>query len=696
MNFKQLGLNSAILKALEAQGYETPTPIQSGAIPPALVGRDVLGIAQTGTGKTCAFATPILQRLAASPREGKRVIRSLILTPTRELALQIQESFEQYGRNLPLKSAVIFGGVGQQPQVDKINRGLDILVATPGRLLDLHGQGLLDLSHIEIFVLDEADRMLDMGFIHDVRRVLKVLPEKKQTLFFSATMPPEVQSLVDALLHDPAKVTVTPVSSPVEVIAQSLYFVDKPNKSKLLAHLVGQSGVKNALVFSRTKHGANKIASDLIKAGVTAAAIHGNKSQTARVQALSDFKSGKVKVLAATDIAARGIDIEELSHVFNYNLPDVPETYVHRIGRTGRAGHGGTAISFCDISEKDELKAIERLLGRKIPVVEDHPWPMTDFEPPKRDKNGKIINPEDAEARQAARERKAKRERRSIATDGPATGQKQAKGKALSGILAAQPGSGSGHGPNASVTSKRESPRAAQSERDKKRQPSKPRPAADQRTPGQKRQAAGYKASKSLDEALTAVAPKGVDQAAFEKWMAEERRIQAQRGYGGALEGDTVMDATARLLSSKREDRRAAGLGADRTAKTGERASESGILPRVAKEPAKRAPNPSVTSKRKPMPAQPRPAQKPATQPKAPQPAKPAQQKPTPPAPKPEKRGLFGKKAAAGSLDERKQRIREQAKARRARGPMEAPKSDHQKDSTEQPSLMKPYYLNDD
>ena len=251
--------------------------------------------------------------------------------------------------------------------------------------------------------------MLDMGFIHDVRKVLKLLPEKKQTLFFSATMPPEVQSLVNALLHDPAKVTVTPVSSPVEVIDQSLYFVDKPNKSKLLAHLVSQPGVKNALVFSRTKHGANKIAGELSKAGISAAAIHGNKSQTARQQALSDFKAGRVKVLVATDIAARGIDIEELSHVFNYNLPDVPETYVHRIGRTGRAGHGGAAISFCDISERDDLKDIEKLLGRKIPVVEGHPWPMENFTPPQRDKHGKLVNPEDAEARQAARERKQQR-----------------------------------------------------------------------------------------------------------------------------------------------------------------------------------------------------------------------------------------------------------------------------------------------
>ena len=345
MNFKQLGLCDPILKALAEQEYTAPTPIQQGAIPPALEGRDVLGCAQTGTGKTCAFSAPILQRLSKKV-PNPRVIRALILTPTRELAIQIQDSLVAYGKHLPLKSAVIFGGVGQQPQVDQIKKGLDILVATPGRLLDLHGQGLLDLSHIEMFVLDEADRMLDMGFIHDVRRVLKLLPKKKQTLFFSATMPPEVMELVNALLHDYARVAVDPVSSPVEVIGQKLFYVDKNNKTKLLCHLIQKWDIPAALVFSRTKHGANRIARDLNAQGITAAAIHGNKSQTARVQALNDFKAGRVRVLVATDIAARGIDIDELSWVFNYNLPDVPETYVHRIGRTGRAGHSGTAISF--------------------------------------------------------------------------------------------------------------------------------------------------------------------------------------------------------------------------------------------------------------------------------------------------------------------------------------------------------------
>ena len=409
MNFRDLGLTAPILKALTQAGYTDPTPIQRKAIPPALAGRDVLGCAQTGTGKTCAFAAPILQRLSG-PMPRPRVIRALILTPTRELAIQIQDSFTAYGRNLPLRSAVIFGGVGQQPQVDAIRRGLDILVATPGRLLDLHGQGLLDLSRIEIFVLDEADRMLDMGFIHDVKRILKLLPEQKQTLFFSATMPPEVMGLVNGLLHDYQRVAVDPVSSPVEVIKQSLYYVDKANKTKLLAHLMEERRITSALVFSRTKHGANRIAQDLQKRGISAAAIHGNKSQTARVQALGDFKAGRVRVLCATDIAARGIDITDLPFVFNYNLPDVPETYVHRIGRTGRAGREGEAVSFCQFDEKDELRAIEKLLGRPIPVVEGHPFPMENFDPPQKDKRGRPVNSEDAEARAAAKERRRSRD----------------------------------------------------------------------------------------------------------------------------------------------------------------------------------------------------------------------------------------------------------------------------------------------
>ncbi len=345
MNFDELPLLPQLLTAVKACGYETPTPIQRDTIPTVLAGKDVLGCAQTGTGKTCAFAAPILQRLDGEKVSG-RPIRALVLTPTRELALQIQESFAAYGRHLPLRSAVIFGGVGQAPQVEQLKKGVDILVATPGRLGDLYGQKLIDLSKLEIFVLDEADRMLDMGFIHDVRRILGWLPRQKQTLFFSATMPPEVRGLVDGLLVNPVKVAVNPVSSPVEIIDQKLYYVDRGNKTRLLAHLIRELDVKNALVFTRTKHGANKVAGDLAKAGITAAAIHGNKSQTARQQALADFKAGRVQALVATDIAARGLDIEELSHVFNYNLPDVPETYVHRIGRTGRAKRHGVAYTF--------------------------------------------------------------------------------------------------------------------------------------------------------------------------------------------------------------------------------------------------------------------------------------------------------------------------------------------------------------
>lgn len=414
MTFDQLGLAAPILSALREFGYENPSPIQEKAIPPVLQGRDVLGCAQTGTGKTCAFAAPILQRLGASRAEGHsdapRPLRALILTPTRELAIQIDESFRQYGKHLPLRTVAIFGGVGQGPQVDQLKAGTDILVATPGRLIDLHGQGFLHMENLEILVLDEADRMLDMGFLCEVKKILAWLPPKKQTLLFSATMPPEIRGLADSLLSHPVKIAVSPVSSPVEAIDQKLYYVDRGNKSRLLATLIREEGVRNALIFTRTKHGANKVAAELGKAGISSAAIHGNKSQSARIQALADFKSGKINALVATDIAARGIDIDQLSHVFNYNLPDVPETYVHRIGRTGRAGREGAAISLCEYGEKDMLSSIEKLLKKPIPVVEDHPWPMMDFEAPKRDRHGRLINPDDAEARQAARELKRQRD----------------------------------------------------------------------------------------------------------------------------------------------------------------------------------------------------------------------------------------------------------------------------------------------
>ena len=356
MTFNELNLSAPVLRAVAQAGYESPSPIQAAAIPPVLAGRDLMGCAQTGTGKTAAFALPMLDRLTASAPRKKGAIRALILTPTRELALQIGESFEAYGKYLTLRSTVIFGGVGQAPQVAALKKGVDILIACPGRLNDLVGQGLLDLSNIEIFVLDEADRMLDMGFVHDVKKV--------------------IEQLAAGILHDPAFVKVDPVSSTVDRIQQSLYFVEKGNKKFLLPWLIKnlKPEVVNALVFSRTKHGADKIAKDLNKQGIPAAAIHGNKSQTARVTALEDFKAGKTRVLVVTDIAARGIDIRELSHVFKYDLPEVPETYVHRIGRTARAGADGTAVSFCAPEEKEYLAGIEKLNRRQIPVVSGHPW----------------------------------------------------------------------------------------------------------------------------------------------------------------------------------------------------------------------------------------------------------------------------------------------------------------------------------
>ena len=373
MTFQDLPLQPAILKAVAEAGYTSPSPIQAGAIPPVLAGRDLLGCAQTGTGKTAAFALPILQNLSAQTPQ-RPCIRALILTPTRELALQIGDSFSAYGKHLKLRHTVIFGGVGQQPQVEALRRGVDILIACPGRLNDLIGQRLIDLSGIEIFVLDEADRMLDMGFVHDVKKVIAKLPRRRQTLLFSATMPKEIEELADSLLHDPAVIKVDPVSSTVDRIDQKLYFVEKKQKIELLAYLLQDKSIVNALVFSRTKHGADRIARLLNKAGITAAAIHGNKSQTARVNALEGFKAGKTRVLVATDIAARGIDISELSHVFNYDLPEVPETYVHRIGRTARAGADGVAISFCSTEEREYLAGIEKLNRKKIPVVPGHPW----------------------------------------------------------------------------------------------------------------------------------------------------------------------------------------------------------------------------------------------------------------------------------------------------------------------------------
>lgn len=377
MLFEDLNLTEPILKALKTEGYEKPTPIQQQAIPIVLQQKDLLGCAQTGTGKTAAFAIPILQLLGGKQSKGQRNIKALILTPTRELAIQIDESFAAYGRHMGLRHTVIFGGVSQVPQVAELRRGVDILTATPGRLLDLINQRLLNIKDLEIFVLDEADRMLDMGFIHDVKRVISIIPQKRQTLFFSATMPPEIQKLADTILSNPTKVEVTPVSSTAEKIDQSLYYVDKKQKKNLLEHLLKDQGIVTALVFTRTKHGADRVVKDLKKIGVTAEAIHGNKSQNHRQRALTHFKTGQLRVLVATDIAARGIDVDELSHVINYDLPNVPETYVHRIGRTGRAGLSGVAFSFCDAEEKPYVRDIQKLIAKQIPVVDNHPYPLT-------------------------------------------------------------------------------------------------------------------------------------------------------------------------------------------------------------------------------------------------------------------------------------------------------------------------------
>lgn len=378
VTFNDLRLIEPILKALQEEGYTNPTPIQGQAIPHLLQGRDLLGCAQTGTGKTAAFAIPILQELHRNGQAGgRKAVKCLVLTPTRELAIQIGESFSAYGRHLPLRHTVIFGGVGQKPQTDALARGVDILVATPGRLLDLMGQGYVDLKQLEVFVLDEADRMLDMGFIHDVKKVIAKLPAKRQNLLFSATMPPEIAKLADSILKEPMKVEVTPVSSTADTIDQRIYFVDRTDKNKLLVSLLQGDSIREALVFTRTKHGANKVAKVLTQNGFAAEAIHGNKSQSARQNALKGFKEGRLRALVATDIAARGIDIDGLTHVINFDLPNVPETYVHRIGRTGRAGASGKALSFCDHEEKEYLRDIQRLIKREVPVEKGHPFEMT-------------------------------------------------------------------------------------------------------------------------------------------------------------------------------------------------------------------------------------------------------------------------------------------------------------------------------
>lgn len=373
MSFKSLNITDPILRSLNEEGYSTPTPIQSRAIPIALEGKDLLASAQTGTGKTAAFAIPILQNLGVNPQKrDQKKIRSLIVTPTRELAIQIDESFKNYGRYTGLNSTVVYGGVSQKRQVKQLKKGVDILTATPGRLLDLMNQGHISLSDVEVFVLDEADRMLDMGFIHDIKKIRKALPNKHQTLFFSATLPNSILKLANSLLHNPAKVEIEPESPTVDTITQGLYFVEKGNKKNLLINILKDAGIESALVFTRTKRNANKVVQLLNNKNINAEAIHGNKSQSARQRALGNFKDQKTRVLVATDIAARGIDVDELKYVINYEIPNEPETYVHRIGRTGRAGADGTALSFVDSVERAYIRDIQKLIGKQIPVIDEH------------------------------------------------------------------------------------------------------------------------------------------------------------------------------------------------------------------------------------------------------------------------------------------------------------------------------------
>ena len=618
--FSSLGIAEPILTALTDYGYEIPTVIQEKAIPAGLAGRDVLGSAQTGTGKTCAFGVPILQRLAQKGA-GQR-IRALILTPTRELAIQIDDNLHAYGKNLPLTEAVIFGGVGQTPQVEQLKRGVDILTATPGRLLDLSGQGLLDLSGVEIFVLDEADRMLDMGFIHDVRRVIKLLPQKKQTMFFSATLPPEIMDLVDTLLHDPVRAAAAPVSTPVEVIRQEVCLVDRGNKTSLLLAILDQEQVGNALVFTRTKHGADKVARDLNRKGVAAAAIHGNKSQTARQESLRKFKAGEVRVLVATDIAARGLDIEDLAFVFNYNLPEVPETYIHRIGRTGRAGKGGTAISFCDYGEMPLLRDIEKLLKKPIPR-RDHDYPMEVFEAPKKDAKGRVVNPEDAEARQAAREKNAARKKQQQAAQPAALAQPAAPAEA-------EP-------PHSTGKRKR---RRGKGQGAQQPQAAAPAPAPQPAEKPRRTFPHGKQNLGNLEDFLAA------------QPTAEETVTFHHRD---PLEGDVIMDATARLLaakpvyhyykpSSNAASHKKKGKGGEKKAKAA---------------PVEKAPQAAQAAQRRKSPKKgaPAPAQK-----------------------------------ASGSLH----RPPRPGRGRGRIPPRVEPPKSRQKDSTEQQSLMKPFYIEHD
>ncbi len=705
MNFRDCNLKEPILKALAEQGYTTPTAIQSGAIPPALEGRDVLGCARTGTGKTCAFATPILQRLSETPVEG-RPIRALVLTPTRELAIQNQECFEAYGKYLPLNSLVIFGGVGQQAQVDALKAGTDILVATPGRLADLHDQGYIDLSKLEIFVLDEADRMLDMGFIHDVRKILKWLPKKKQTLFFSATMPPEITDLVANLLHHPVRVAVDPVNTTVDAIAQTVYKVDRSNKSRLLIHLLQDQNLTSVLVFTRTKHGANKVSRDLAKKGIPSAAIHGNKSQTARQEALAGFKAGTIRVLVATDIAARGLDIENLACVVNYNLPEVPETYVHRIGRTGRAGKDGIAISLCDYNELPLLSEIEKLIGKKVPEMTNHPFPMVDLTPAVRDKNGRLRNAEDEEARVAAREvAKARQEQKAQGKD---TDPHEAKGKQrkkqaepADRVSEKAPAKAAGKAPE-----KAEKAVPLNSERKKrKKKPSQP----------VYEEGVGVVPIPDLlperKEEPPALEQKFDSKDIFHRtYKRPERKvipslasvsllptIELKESFGTGLRLDSDLSATPREDSTKRmfstrkeipeKFRAAPGRKKAAISATGEKSEGlsraerrknrkgSKSMTQAAQTPAKPQPDKKNLSKKSTKKAQKNPKTAPVVKTEKP-----------------------SKETTAEGLKAATSRQPEKKVSRRNRPPRRvepAAPQDRQKDSTEQKSLMKPYYLSD-
>lgn len=448
MKFSEMSLIPPLLKAVQQSGYEAPTPIQRATIPLVLSGKDVLGCAQTGTGKTAAFALPMLQLLSPRPRSGRRAIRALVITPTRELAQQNYEFFRDFGKRLGLTACVIFGGVGQAAQTKALEQGVDIVVATPGRLCDLIDQGFIRLDGIEIFVLDEADRMLDMGFLPAVRRVVGLLPKKRQTLFFSATMPKAVEKLAMSMLTHPEAVKVDPVTSTVDAIQQSLYFVDKVNKKLLLAHLLSQTEIQSALVFTRTRHGADRVVRDLKAAGIEARAIHGDKSQNARQDALSQFKSGRIRVLVATDIAARGIDIAGLSHVINYDIPMEPEAYIHRIGRTGRAGLAGSAISFCCIDEVKTLTTIERLTGKRLTRMES-PWPM------------EVLTPSEPKVREARPKR--------LGMDGQPLAKPKRRPQPQRGAQAARSSAESKHNKTQNATTEQPKPQAPGAQRHSRR-----------------------------------------------------------------------------------------------------------------------------------------------------------------------------------------------------------------------------------